>query len=131
MRSLIPLVVYRGLWCPFCQAYVKKLASLRHSIVAAGGETLIVSSSAPAHIPEFRNTTGYDGPAVTEVDSNLVNNLLERSMVDVAITQKSEYPNGMIQPAILVVKRGGVVVEKWAIDPSLVSPVRLKGSEYH
>ncbi len=65
--------------------------------------------------------TGYDGPAATDVSLDFVTSLREKSLIDVAITPKNGYPNGMIQPAFMVIKQNDTVVEKWAIQPSIVS----------
>jgi hypothetical protein len=44
----------------------------------------------------------------------------ERDLLDVAISEKKGYEHGMAQPAILVIGKGGDVLEKWAIVPSAV-----------
>jgi hypothetical protein len=44
-----------------------------------------------------------------------------KGWVNVAVSEKKGYVNGMAQPAILTLKKDGTVVESWAIVPSLVS----------
>ena len=41
--------------------------------------------------------------------------------MNVAITEKKGYEFGLAQPAVVVLKKGGEVLESWAIVPSLVS----------
>lgn len=53
--------------------------------------------------------------------NELVGHLRERFGLEVAISEKKGYVNGMAQPAVLVVRREGEVLEKWAIVPGLVS----------
>jgi hypothetical protein len=58
----------------------------------------------------------------------LLKELKKRGWADVAVTEKQGYEHGMAQPAVLVVKKGGEVLESWAIVPSMVSfsPTRQK-----
>lgn len=41
-----------------------------------------------------------------------------------AVTEKGGYVKGVAQPAILVVKKDGEVLEQWAIRPSTVCGVK-------
>lgn len=47
----------------------------------------------------------------------------ERDLLDVAVTERKGYANGMAQPALLVIGEDGTVLEKWAIVPSVVCVV--------
>ncbi len=42
-------------------------------------------------------------------------------MINVAISDKSGYPNGMAQPAVLVLKQDRTVLHSWAIVPGLMN----------
>ena len=64
--------------------------------------------------------TGYDGEAIVDTENILVKYFKERDLLNVAITEKKGYEHGMAQPAILVIKNDGTVLEKWAIVPSTV-----------
>jgi hypothetical protein len=71
-----------------------------------------------------RASTGYTGAAIVDPENLLAAELKRRGWVDVAISIAPrfwEYPHGMAQPAVLVVRRDSTVLESWAIVPSLVS----------
>ncbi len=51
--------------------------------------------------------------------------LKARSLLDVAISKKAGYPHGMAQPAVLVMRPDGSVLQQWAIVPSLVGCLPL------
>lgn len=53
-------------------------------------------------------------------EHKLADYLREKGLLDVAVTDKGGYVKGLAQPAILVVKRDGEVLEQWAIRPSTV-----------
>ena len=67
----------------------------------------------------------YAGEAVVDPEHKLANYLRERGLLDVAVTEKGGYVKGVAQPAILVVKRDGEVLEQWAIRPSTVCGVKV------
>ena len=66
----------------------------------------------------------YAGEAVVDPEHKLANYLREKGLLDVAVTEKGGYVKGVAQPAILVVKRDGQVLEQWAIKPSAVCGVK-------
>merc|ERR1711939_1272214 len=94
------IVSYRGHWCPFCRAYLTTLTSL---------------------LPEMRKSTGYEGEAIVDESNELVGYLREKFGWEVAITERKGYEHGMAQPGVLVLKKDGEVLEKWAIVPSLMN----------
>jgi peroxiredoxin len=108
---------YRGHWCPFCRAYLTTLQSLSRRISAAGGKTLIITAEPEPHLIETRELTGYTGEAIVDTQHSLVQYFRERSLLNVAITEKKGYEYGMAQPAILVIKNDGTILENWAIVP--------------
>ena len=59
---------------------------------------------------------------VVDPDHKLATQLRENGLLDVAITKKGGYDNGMAQPAVLVLKGkgSGEVLEQWAIVPGAV-----------
>jgi len=68
----------------------------------------------------MRDSTGYTGEAIVDTQNSLVQYFREKGLVNVAITEKKGYEFGMAQPAVLVIKSDGTVLEKWAIVPSAV-----------
>lgn len=114
-----PSTVYRGHWCPFCQAYLKQLQSLTSRISAAGGHVLTVTAESETELPKMRQATGYDGETIVDVENLLVKELARRGIIDVAISEKKGYPHGMAQPAVLIGTKQKVVY-KWAIVPAVV-----------
>lgn len=115
------IAVYRGHWCHFCQSYLKSLAGLESSIKAAGGQTVIVTAETENFLPDVRAATGYKGEAINDPSNTIVAEFKKRGLVDVAISEKKGYAHGLAQPAVVVVKKDGTVLESWAIVPSMVS----------
>ncbi|KAE9370057.1 hypothetical protein N431DRAFT_441934 [Stipitochalara longipes BDJ] len=112
------VVYFRGHWCPFCMGYLKTLQSLSTSISAAGGQPLVITAESAPNLATTRTTSGYNGEAIVDPENILVEYFKERGLLDVAISEKKGYEHGMAQPAILVIKSDGTVLEKWAIVPS-------------
>ncbi|QYT00081.1 AhpC-TSA domain-containing protein [Trichoderma simmonsii] len=112
------VIYYRGHWCPFCMAYLRVLQDLSPTITAAGGCPVIVSAQDEEHLSEVRSSSGYTGEAINDPENTLTKRLAADGIVTVAITEWQEYPHGLAQPAILVIKKDGSIVETWAIVPS-------------
>ena len=121
-ESMLTLIrkVYRGSWCPFCIAYLKDLQSLTGAIDAANGTTIIVTAEQASKLETTRAASGYTGSAIVDTKNMLATELRRRGLVDVAISKKSGYPQGMAQPAVLVLKKDGTVMYSWAIVPGMV-----------
>ncbi|KAL7940536.1 hypothetical protein V8C42DRAFT_356182 [Trichoderma barbatum] len=112
------IIYYRGHWCPFCMAYLRVLQDLGPSIAAAGGYPVTVSAQDEEHLAQVRSSSGYTGEAINDPGNKLAEYLATNGMVTVVITEREGYPHGMAQPAILVIKKDGSVLENWAIVPS-------------
>lgn len=112
---------FRGHWCPFCMGYLRTFASLIKSITAAGGIPVIITAEDESHLPATRDSTGYTGDAIVDPQNLLAAELKVRGLLDVAISKKSGYPHGMAQPAVLVMRSDGSVLQHWAIVPGVVS----------
>lgn len=82
---------------------------------------MILTSQPATFLPEMRKSTGYEGEAIVDESNELVWYLREKFGWEVAITERKGYEHGMAQPGVLVLKKDGEVLEKWAIVPSLVS----------
>ncbi|KAG4440334.1 hypothetical protein IFR05_004186 [Cadophora sp. M221] len=115
------VVVYRGHWCPFCRSYLSTLSTLSPSIISSHGTPLIITSEPASFLPETRKLTGYTGEAIVDPGNELVGFLREGWGLGVAVSEKKGYVNGMAQPAVLVVRREGEVLESWAIVPGLMN----------
>jgi hypothetical protein len=101
--------------------YLKTFASLTPSIINAGGKPVIITSEVIKHLESVRKATGYTGDAIVDPENVLARALKDRVQLDVAISSQRGYEHGMAQPALLVMKNDGTVLQKWAIVPSMVS----------
>jgi hypothetical protein len=112
-------------------SYLKTLHSLEAPIAAAGGKIIVVTAEPLEHLSETRKASGYEGLVIIDEANSLAKELKRRGLIDVAISEKKGYKEGMAQPAILVGRqiRGGdgmmteerEVLEKWAIVPSAMN----------
>jgi hypothetical protein len=107
--------------------YLRSFASLTESIIAKGGVPVIITAEDASQLDAVRNTTGYTREAMSDPDHLLATELKKRGLLNVAITEKSGYPHGVAQPAVLVMRSDGSVLQQWAIVPSMVRyhPSRL------
>ena len=101
--------------------YLSQLTALTKDITAAGGTAVIVTSEVEKELSATRVSSGYQGEAIVDPENALVKDFKSKGWLDVAISSKGGYKNGMAQPAVLVVKKSGEVVYKWAIVPGMVS----------
>ncbi|KAH8667951.1 hypothetical protein BGZ60DRAFT_40918 [Tricladium varicosporioides] len=115
------VVFYRGHWCPFCQTYLTTLTQLSPSIKAANGTPLIVTSEATEYLDATRQASGYTGAAIVDTENFLAKEFQARGWINIAITERKGYAHGMAQPAVLVLKKDGTILEKWAIVPSMMN----------
>lgn len=80
----------------------------------------MVTAEVPEHLGAFRSTTGYTETTIVDPENILAAELKKRGLIDIAISERSGYEHGLAQPGVLVVKKDGTVLFKWAIVPSLV-----------
>jgi hypothetical protein len=121
--------VYRGHWCPFCMTYLKTLNNLSAPIAAKGGAIIAVTAEPIEHLSSTRKATGYEGLVIIDETNSLAKELKRRGVIDVAVSERKGYKEGMAQPAILVARVKGEgggeeereVLEKWAIVPSVMN----------
>jgi peroxiredoxin len=116
----MPIVDYRGHWCPFCCSYLRQLQSLTKSIAAANGTSLAITAEPASELPATVSATGYTGETFVDPEHVLVKELKQRGLLDVAISDRKGYEYGMAQPAVLVLGKDGTVLYSWAIVPSMV-----------
>lgn len=118
---------YRGHWCPFCIAHIKELVAISGEIKAAGGVPVAVTAEVPEELVEkVRSWTGFTDPVIVDPENLLAAELKSRGALDVVVSrsyyaQLRGYAHGMAQPALLVMKKDGTVLQRWAIVPALVS----------
>lgn len=70
---------------------------------------------------EVRGATGYQGEAINDPENILVDHFAELKFVKATISRRDGYEYGMVQPAVLVLKNDGTVLESWAVRPGMVS----------
>jgi len=100
--------------------YLRAFTALIDPITEAGGTPVIITAEDESHLPATRAATGYTGDAIVDPENLLAADLKARGLLDVAITEKAGYPHGMAQPAVLVVRQDGSVLQQWAIVPCVV-----------
>jgi len=99
---------------------LRDFSSLSSTITAAHGTPLIVTAEPEIHLSATRSATDYAGAAIVDPSHLLAKELKRRGLLDVAITEKKGYQHGVAQPAVLVMKRDGTMLESWAIVPKMV-----------
>lgn len=114
-----PNVDYRGHWCPFCLSYLRDFSSLSSALTAKNGTSLIVTAEPEIHLSATRSATGYTGAVIVDSSHLLAKELKRRGLLDVSVTEKKGYRYGVAQPAVLVIKRDGTVLESWAVVPKM------------
>ncbi|KAL8276433.1 hypothetical protein RQP46_011185 [Phenoliferia psychrophenolica] len=120
--SFVVVMFYRGHWCPFCIAYLESVkGAVADRIAAAGGTILVVTSEPSEHLDATIKSSGYAGEIVSDPTNALAGALRESGDIDVAVTKRAGYADGMAQPALLVKQSDGTVLFKWAIVPSMMN----------
>ena len=69
----------------------------------------------------MRSASGFNCEALVDTEHHLANKLREEALLDVAVTSKAGYSNGMAQPAVLVIKKDRTTIFRWECVPSTVS----------
>jgi hypothetical protein len=83
-------------------SYLQTLHNLSAPITAAGGKIIAVTSEPIEHLSSTRKATGYEGLVIVDETNSLAKELKRRGVIDVAISERKGYKEGMAQPAILV-----------------------------
>ena len=111
-------VFFRGDWCPWCNAYLRDFNEALSEIQEQGGIVIGITSQAGN---QSRKNNGLNFDIVVDEEN------LEAKKHGIFITPKEEsplkdvngiYPNGMVQPGVVVEDADGKVLYKWAIVPS-------------
>lgn len=82
-----PVVVtfYRGLWCPFCNAYLKRLED---SVSRAGGAVIAVTPETSALARQTAEKTGASYPIISDTSGRLLGAYQVGFAVDAATAEK-------------------------------------------
>ena len=117
-QSFTIKVFFRGDWCPWCNAYLRDFDAQLDTIKALGGTVVGITSQAGNQSAE-NNNLGFE-ILVDEGNG-------EAKKHNIFITPKAEtplkdvdgvYPNGMVQPGVVIEAADGTVLYHWAIVPS-------------
>jgi hypothetical protein len=88
----------------------------------------VTAEARPEALAKVRALTGLadEHEVIVDPENALATELRRRGLLDVAISDSQlyrlrGYKHGMAQPALLVAKSDGTVLQRWAIKPSLVS----------
>ncbi|MEO1725142.1 MAG: redoxin domain-containing protein [Pseudomonadota bacterium] len=111
-------VFFRGDWCPWCNGYLRDFNKQLGVIEKHGGSVLGITSQ-----------TGNQSAANNGLNFDVIvdEENVEAKKYDIFVTPKEEtplkdvdgvYPNGMVQPGVVVEDADGKVLYRWAIVPS-------------
>ena len=100
-------------------AYIKDMEHILPQIEKEGGKAVIITAQSADKLPGFLAKTKFSGETIVDEDTKLVTELKNRNFVNVAVSDKGGYPHGMIQPAVLVLRKD-TPLYSWAIKPSMV-----------
>ena len=81
---------------------------------------MAVTSEDENELSATQRASGFTGEVIVDPENLLAKELKKRRLLDVAISEKNGYPNGMAQPAVLVMNREKNVLFNWAIFPAVV-----------
>lgn len=111
-------VFFRGDWCPWCNGYLRDFNSHLDTIKGLGGT--VVGITAQAGNQSVANN-GLNFDVIVDEENS------EAKKYDIFITPKEQtplkdvdgaYPNGMVQPGVVIEDADGNVLYRWAIVPS-------------
>ena len=111
-------VFFRGDWCPWCNAYLRDFNAHLETIKSLGGTVVGITSQA-GNQSVANNDLNFD--VVVDPEN------LEALKQKIFVTPKSDtplrdvegvYPNGMVQPGVVIEDADGTVLFRWAIVPS-------------
>lgn len=117
-NAFIIKVFFRGDWCPWCNAQLRDFDKYLDKVQSLGGKIVAITSQAG-------NQSASNNDLRFEVIVDEENN--EALKHGICITPKQEtplanvpdiYPNGMVQPGIVIENVQGKVLYHWAIVPS-------------
>ncbi|MEO0836158.1 MAG: redoxin domain-containing protein [Cyanobacteria bacterium J06642_3] len=110
-------VFFRGDWCPWCSGYLKDFDKALPKIQELGGKVIGITSQAEN---QSKENLGLN------FDVQIDGENIEAQKYGIVITSKSEtplkdvegiYPNGMVQPGVVIEDSKGNVLYLWVIIP--------------
>lgn len=111
-------VFYRGHWCPWCIAYLNDFNGQLDAIKARSGSLVAIT----AHTDDQAAAQhGLNFDVVVDEANN------EARKYDIVVTPKEDsplasadgvYPNGMVQPGVVIEDANGAILYRWASAPS-------------
>lgn len=131
----VVFVFYRGSWCRACKNMLEKLNHIIDDVHALNGELIGVSSESAASrsvmkslklsynvIDDEKGTLAKQlGVKIAKKNSHTIDGLIKllktHGINSTLHKIESNYPNGMAQPAIVIVRRDGQVVYRWISTP--------------
>ncbi|MGD1913254.1 MAG: peroxiredoxin family protein [Rivularia sp. (in: cyanobacteria)] len=112
-------VFFRGDWCPWCSGYLKDFNDQAlDKIQELGGQVIGITSQAGN---QSQKQLGLNFNIQIDEEN------IEAKKYGIFITPKAEshlkdvdgvYPNGMVQPGVIIEDSEGKILYKWAIVPS-------------
>jgi hypothetical protein len=110
----------RGEWCPFCRSFAEELQLHAAQAVAdKGGRVIVAASQEPALIPEVWARTTPKFPHKFSLDFFQDKGAVLGRQLGVVVEQcadsrkLSQYPAGMTQPGVFVLRPGAAAGEDW------------------
>jgi ankyrin repeat protein/peroxiredoxin len=131
----VVFVFYRGSWCRTCKNMLERLNHIIDDVHALNGELIGVSSESAAAravmkslklsynvIDDEKGTLAKQmGVKIAKKNSHTFNGIIQllktHNMQNTLHKIEQKYPNGMAQPAIVIVRRDGQVVYRWISTP--------------
>ncbi|MEM9449793.1 MAG: redoxin domain-containing protein [Cyanobacteria bacterium P01_E01_bin.6] len=117
--NFIVKVFFRGDWCPWCSGYLQDFnEKALHKIQELGGNVVGITSQV-GNQSQKKLDLNFD----IQIDEKNI----EAKKYGIFITPKAEtplkdvdgvYPNGMVQPGVVIEDSEGKILYKWAIVPS-------------
>ncbi len=111
-------VFFRGDWCPWCNGYLRDFNNHLETVQRHGG-TIVGITSQAGNRSKANNGLGFD----IVVDEGNV----QAEKYNIFVTSKEDtplrdvdgvYPNGMVQPGVVIEDAAGTILYRWAIVPS-------------
>eukprot|EP01130_Rhizamoeba_saxonica_P015561 TRINITY_DN7021_c0_g1_i2.p1 TRINITY_DN7021_c0_g1~~TRINITY_DN7021_c0_g1_i2.p1 ORF type:complete len:427 (+),score=88.47 TRINITY_DN7021_c0_g1_i2:45-1325(+) len=112
-QPLTFVITYRGFWCPFCKSYMKSWNRFLSEIKELGGIMYGLTSQTQYEADQARSRWGLEYDVIGDP-----NNTLARTM-NVHISSKSDYPEGMAQSSVTVVNERNEVIYTWKSIPTI------------
>lgn len=132
------IVYYRGIWCPYCRAYLEELDKLHEHIKSIGGQVFGLCADTPQDVEATVRKWKVSFPIISDRSHVLAKYLKSEGILPVVITGRggdvgyrgayytkhprmSKYEHGCVQPGLLVLPRTGGPWFRWHIEPKVMN----------